>query len=494
MKICKDMAQSMVLVSFISLLLIPLPAAGLSLARVKYTEVSAPLALRHSSLPAGDENLLRKVEQGVKALKVPSRLGASGGSSGALQSCSFLGGLVTADLSARCCVSVQVSSQKYLSHYGLAQSCKPGWTCSADGKTPTASFQAQAVSEMCSESGCLNAVVGAMRGNWMVKKGADDMGAICTSAGLNGSGAAPLSALVHGKSRGPTDDISEEEADHRALKLECEEEVCDVKDKLKKLCHTDKDKKDQCYKFCCVEKDHAGLPASSGCFAGEATADVQGRGAVAMAQLRVGDQVLVESSGQLAYEPVLSFLHVVHPAPGKKAPFLTIVHSHGKFQATENHIVFVADPEGGSNRVSKLVGKLLVGDELFIARHPARREFSQVSAILRSNGEMGLYAPLTASGTIVVDGVVASNYASPSVNKELSHRAAHVFLLPVRVYHFLGLRRLLASFWQGACSHGSSHSQHWLCQGSSENAAASEEMHPYIAVMYNGLRFDWFLG
>merc|ERR1740130_386925 len=112
------------------------------------------------------------------------------------------------------------------------------------------------------------------------------MGAICTSSGVNSSSAAPLSTLVHGKSRGPTDDISEETADRRALKLECEEEVCDVEKKLKKLCHTDKDKTDRCYKFCCVEKDHAGLPASSGCFAGEATADVQGRGAVAMAQLR----------------------------------------------------------------------------------------------------------------------------------------------------------------------------------------------------------------
>lgn len=363
------------------------------------------------------------------------------------------------------------------------------------------------MSEMCSESGCLAKVVAAMRANWMTSRGADGMDGICesvASGGVNASSANRLSTLLH-KIPASRLSKSDEEKDNekKLLKLECQEEVCDIKELKTKLCDEDKDKADKCYKFCCEKKKMSG-----GCFAGESTVDVQGRGSIPLAQLRVGDQVLVEErQGQLAYEPVLSFLHVVRPASGTQASFLTVVHRHGEFQATGNHIVFVSgSPEeihdtsqtrSLRSRVSKLVGKLAVGDELVVSLpgSPRSSTSSRVLEVRRSSGQLGMYAPLTPSGTIVVDGVVASNYASPSLDKDLTHHTAHVFLFPVRLYHMLALRQLLAPFWRNFCGH----SRYWLCQGDNLNEIQSlelhevEELHPYLTVMYRGLQFDRFL-
>ena len=48
-----------------------------------------------------------------------------------------------------------------------------------------------------------------------------------------------------------------------------------------------------------------------------------------------------------------------------------------------------------------------------------------------------MFAPLTSSGTIVVDGVLASNYAGSSATLSSPHGAAHGIAFPLRVYHKL---------------------------------------------------------
>jgi len=274
----------------------------------------------------------------------------------------------------------------------------------------------------------------------------------------------------------------DDQSDDRATRLDCQEEVCAVKKRRKELCNA-KNETEPCYKQCCEK--------ASGCFAGEATADVHGRGAVPMAKLRVGDRVLVEDQGQFSYEPVLSFLHSTRPAAGKQGtPVVAVLHSYGEFHATENHIVFVAG-DNEESRVSKLVGKLVPGDKLFVAKPGDQRRttLSRVLAMTRTTSQLGAFAPLTPSGTIVVDGVVASSYASSSVHKDLSHRIAHAFLLPVRFYHVLGLSKILKPLWERTCGK----SRYWFCQGGHLDAEATEEMHPYLAIMFKGLKFDWFL-
>merc|ERR1712048_1279518 len=96
-----------------------------------------------------------------------------------------------------------------------------------------------------------------------------------------------------------------------------------------------------------------------------------------------------------------------------------------------NHIVFLADG------TDKLAANLLVGDELLVAQGSGK-----VSSIKSAIGNEGMYAPLTASGTIVVDGAVASNYATHSSLTWIPHTAIHAAFFPLRLYHALGLHSL----------------------------------------------------
>lgn len=147
---------------------------------------------------------------------------------------------------------------------------------------------------------------------------------------------------------------------------------------------------------------------------------VHGQGATHMSSLSVGDRVLVESG---EFEPVLSFLHKV---PGV-AQALTVVHAQGIFRASENHIVF-------TSRGDMPVSALRPGDELLVQNGP-----SPILAMGQESTTAGMYAPFTSSGALVVDGVVASSYGTPSSGLSLPHGAAHAAFFALRVYHNLDL-------------------------------------------------------
>lgn len=162
------------------------------------------------------------------------------------------------------------------------------------------------------------------------------------------------------------------------------------------------------------------------CFPGESLVEVQGKGPTLMSDLRAGDVVLTARAG---YEPVLGFLHEVRN--DAQSTYLTVVHTAGEFRASAKHIVFVQD---GGKLSDKFVGDLREGDVLVTSDGE-----SEVIAVRDTVGKNGMFAPLTASGTLVVDGVAASNYASYDGQFRLPHSTAHAILLPVRLTHKLGL-------------------------------------------------------
>ncbi|CAK0815103.1 unnamed protein product, partial [Prorocentrum cordatum] len=94
------------------------------------------------------------------------------------------------------------------------------------------------------------------------------------------------------------------------------------------------------------------------------------------------------------------------PARGAGAAageFLRVVHELGQFRASPGHIVFVA-AEGG--RQDDAVQELRAGDVLLAAPlglPPGAPRPSRVLSVGRGVSTAGMYAPLTASGTIVVD-------------------------------------------------------------------------------------------
>lgn len=198
------------------------------------------------------------------------------------------------------------------------------------------------------------------------------------------------------------------------------------------------------------------------CFPGNAEVQVRGRGRVPMTNLQQDDQVLVEDASGRFFEPVLGFLHTAPGTRGRHSGHLSVVHSCGNFRASQGHIVFVADHRGA--KLDKFVADLHVGDKLF-ASTDGVATLCTVLGVRHDANDLGMYAPMTMTGTIIVDGVVASNYATSSVR--LPHSCAHAFFSPVRMFHKLGLARVWSSIYSGSV----------------ERAASVEEtFHPWVTV------------
>jgi len=166
------------------------------------------------------------------------------------------------------------------------------------------------------------------------------------------------------------------------------------------------------------------LPGGA-CFPGDASASVQGRGAVPLANLAAGDPVLVQrSSGELAYEPLVGFLH----ATKGSSRFLAVEHMGGELRASANHLIFVADG------TTKLASELQAGDALLALDAKSEKAApSTVLSVRTVSGEAGMIAPLTMTGSIVVDGAVASAYATHSPSAPIPHGALHTLFFPARL-------------------------------------------------------------
>ena len=146
----------------------------------------------------------------------------------------------------------------------------------------------------------------------------------------------------------------------------------------------------------CNAADVAPAPTPPGlCFPGDATCHVQGRGKVMMKDLELGDHVLVDGGD---FEPIYSF---GHRDDVLENDFLRLETSRGSLEISKTHMVFV---EGGRSVPASLVK---VGDKLQI--HDG--ELVAVNAIGASK-KRGAFAPFTASGTLVVNGVKASSFVA----------------------------------------------------------------------------------
>lgn len=409
--------------------------------------------------------------------------------------CSVLGGLLSVEVSARCCFSVQVVMQRGLKAYGLAKGCEAAWSCEADGMTPQPAFENHALAQMCREEACVSNVAAAMRGSWMASKGADSFATACDEpttvesgtvrgimyakmSGANNSKRVPegvdtarLRQSTKAKANSTiTDDPEKPSFKDQCIKEKCPDiNKCDFEDpdcyrpKWYDFCVNKADRSDPCSRHCNCMVDGE---ESSSCFPGHALAVSESRGSVPVASLRVGEMVLVERpGGAFAFEPVLGFLHAITGRAGH----LAVGHEKGVLRVSAGHIVFVRAAAG---RADKAAAELEADDELITATGPGESSTaSRVLWVRRETAFSGMYAPFTASGTIVVDGVVASNYATPSLRLRLPHWLAHACLAPVRVAHALGLPRLFFAVDQ----------------------AQAEWKHPYLSLLHDQLRLDRLL-
>eukprot|EP00929_Paragymnodinium_shiwhaense_P045078 TRINITY_DN23074_c0_g1_i1.p1 TRINITY_DN23074_c0_g1~~TRINITY_DN23074_c0_g1_i1.p1 ORF type:complete len:395 (-),score=45.05 TRINITY_DN23074_c0_g1_i1:209-1318(-) len=184
--------------------------------------------------------------------------------------------------------------------------------------------------------------------------------------------------------------------------------------------------------YCCApgnfcESDVCVAVQGTHCFPGHAVVDVKGIGRVAVREVEIGQHVLVERPGNvLAYEPVLDYIHA---GTETAAEFVTILHSRGELPMSANHIVFVITARG--LRVNKPASDLQIGDKVAL---PGNEFTADVIALRKDVGKNGMFAPLTASGTILVNEALASTYASVGDALSLTHAAMHASYFVVRMY------------------------------------------------------------
>lgn len=149
-----------------------------------------------------------------------------------------------------------------------------------------------------------------------------------------------------------------------------------------------------------------------------------------MSELRIGDKVrVVNANGSVQWSDVCAW---AHREPAKVAKYLNLTTSTSgrKIKISEDHLLAVVQ-EG---KVAYLpAGEVKPGQTVLavdMTPNPASGRVQvwpeQVQRVDQVE-MMGVYAPVTTAGTIAVDGLAASCYASTR-----SHRMAHAALKPVR--------------------------------------------------------------
>jgi hypothetical protein len=184
------------------------------------------------------------------------------------------------------------------------------------------------------------------------------------------------------------------------------------------------------------------------CFPGQALVHVRGRGLAQISELRVGDELMMEHNGPVpTFESVLGFLHTTR-SHGSQLSFVSALHERGLFRASDIHLVFVVG--AGGERMTKHAAELKAGDKLYVNDNDGQLVASVVLSVHKGASDPGMYAPLTPSGKIVVDGVVASTYADGAGYWKIPHAGFHAAFFPVRFFHRVlpsaFYRRLFAGF------------------------------------------------
>ncbi|KAL0270514.1 UNVERIFIED_CONTAM: hypothetical protein PYX00_007904 [Menopon gallinae] len=230
---------------------------------------------------------------------------------------------------------------------------------------------------------------------------------------------------------------------------------------------------------CSVKSESSQSVKSGGCFPGNAKVTTRS-GEVSLSSLQVGDEVLVMDieSGEFKFSEVLLFLD---RNPLQYRDFVEIETSSGrKIQVTPSHLI-VAIKSSNSELDKELDGELLnnyrrtsdiyenevtsdkrekvfisstskepqiifsseieIGDTLITVDNDKIIEDKVLS--VNSSVHEGVFAPLTAEGTVVVNEIVTSCYAV--VN---SHSLAHFVYGPLRFYH--NFEMSLKRMWESA--------------------------------------------
>ena len=154
-----------------------------------------------------------------------------------------------------------------------------------------------------------------------------------------------------------------------------------------------------------------------GCFPASATfTDKQGRRR-SMYSLKIGEEVQVLKGKGISVEPVLTYIHR-QPDIMQKYLKITTAKKEKILKITEDHLLFVKKDDQPTTIPARDVS---IGDTVFVRGDHDTMETDTVQSI-RFVFEKGVYAPVTLTGTILVDDVHTSCYFD-LLSHDWSHRA-----------------------------------------------------------------------
>lgn len=174
-----------------------------------------------------------------------------------------------------------------------------------------------------------------------------------------------------------------------------------------------------------------------GCFSADSKVRVSSGEQRRVGDLQLGERVLSvdTGTGELSYSEVIMFLD---RSTTQRREFLRVSTTSGRtLTLTPAHMVLLGDPNA-PNRTA-FAEDLVPGAQVLVRSSVGRLVAETVEAV-QPVLLTGVYAPLTAAGTIVVDDVAASCYAVID-----SQRLAHWSFAPVRLA--VNVRRALSSAW-----------------------------------------------
>lgn len=182
-----------------------------------------------------------------------------------------------------------------------------------------------------------------------------------------------------------------------------------------------------------LSPDSSQASHSSGCFTSTSTVLTESGERRPLSELQLGERVLsMNAAGEPVFSEVLMFMD---RDTAQKREFVEITTERGsKITVTPAHLLLSTSLISSQNVQRKqrymFADRVQEGDYLLVNINGTLRpdRVQLVSAVL----SRGVYAPLTAEGTIVVDNVVASCYAL--VDSQL---VAHLSFMPVRAYNVL---------------------------------------------------------
>jgi len=172
------------------------------------------------------------------------------------------------------------------------------------------------------------------------------------------------------------------------------------------------------------------------CFPADATVELESGLTRRMDKLAVGDVVRSDADG--AFTTVYTFAHKKGDVSKATIFRRLMLESGHALELTPEHMVFVGH---GDKKQAKSASNVRLGDLLTVVDRAGVQRVTDISTVTKVGG---IFAPFTRSGSLVVNGVVASSYAHDYYSVTLdgveivsAQRVAEIALSPLAAFHWL---------------------------------------------------------